>query len=97
MTMTKLNSAPPAVIIKQVTFTFTVRDGLAGTATAPNIDGYTFVCWIGFRQSSGYGVWEGSHVSNPTMVYNKTPSSVNTLPSGGKGTINCYALYTPHS
>ena len=97
MTMTKLNSAPPAVIIKQVAFTFTVKDGLAGIATAPNIDGYTFVCWTGFRQSSGYGVWEGGMMANPTHVYNKTPASVNTLPSGGTGTMNCYALYTRNS
>ena len=92
MTMTKLNSAPPAVIIEHVMFTFTVRDGLAGTATAPNIDGYTFVCWVDFHNTTGYGVWKAAnYMATTTNLWPQVPPSVTTVPSGKK--IVCYALY----
>ena len=91
MTMTKLNSAPPAVKVASVSYAVkNATDKI--TATAPTVSGYTFVCWVDFYQTSGYGVWKAAQYhATTTDVWPQVPPSVTTVPSGKK--IVCYALY----
>ena len=95
MTMTKLNSAPPAVKVASVKYAVTsVEDKI--TVTAPTVSGYTFVCWVYFRPTVGYGVWAAADcVAATTDLWPQVPPSVTTVPSGKK--IVCYALYTRNS
>ena len=95
MTMTKLNSAPPAVKVASVAVAVTSAvDPI--TVTAPTVSGYTFVCWVDFRNTTGYGVWKAvSYVAPTTELWPQVPASVTTVPSGKK--IVCYALYTRNS
>ena len=95
MTMTKLNSAPPAVKVAMVGVAVTAATGKI-TVTAPTVSGYTFVCWVDFHQTTGYGVWKAAgYAETPTEVWPQVPQSVTTVPSGKK--ITCYALYTRNS
>lgn len=95
MTMTKLNSAPPAVKVAMVEYAVT-SDNYHFTATAPTVSGYTFVCWVDFRGTGGYGVWKAAfYWAATTDVWPQVPASVTTYPSGKK--IDCYALYTRSS
>lgn len=95
MTMTKLNSAPPAVKVASVTVAVTGATG-AIRVTAPTVSGYTFVCWVDFHQTSGYGVWKAwDYGATTTDLWPQVPESVTTVPSGKK--IICYALYTRNS
>lgn len=95
MTMTKLNSAPPAVKVASVAVAVT-SDNYHFTVTAPTVSGYTFVCWVDFRATGGYGVWAAvDYVAATTDVWPQLPASVTTYPSGKK--IFCYALYTRNS
>ena len=95
MTMTKLNSAPPAVKVASVSYALTSAPDHI-TVTAPTVSGYTFVCWVDFRGTVGYGVWKAvSYVAPTTDLWPQVPSSVTTYPSGKK--IVCYALYTRNS
>lgn len=92
MTMTKLNSAPPAVKVKVVSYAVT-SDNNHFTATAPTVSGYTFVCWVDFRGTGGYGVWKAvNYAAATTDVWPQLPPSVTTYKSDKK--IDCYALYT---
>ncbi len=95
MTMTKLNSAPPAVKVASVEYAVkSAEDPI--TVTAPTVSGYTFVCWVDFRPTVGYGVWKAAnYVATTTTIWPQVPSSVTTVPSGKK--IQCYALYTRNS
>ena len=95
MTMTKLNSAPPAVKIASVSYAVTnAQDKI--TITAPTVSGYTFVCWVDFRPTTGYGVWKAANYdATVTDLWPQVPPSVTTAPSGKK--IMCYALYTRNS
>ena len=66
------------------------------TVTAPTVSGYTFVCWVDFRPTVGYGVWAAADCAAPTTdLWPQVPASVTTVPSGKK--IFCYALYTRNS
>ena len=92
MTMTKLNSAPPAVKVAMVEYAVTSPENKI-TVTAPTVSGYTFVCWVDFHPTNGYGVWKASNYVAPTTnIWPQVPPSVTTVPSGMK--IQCYALYT---
>ena len=95
MTMTKLNSAPPAVKVARVDYVVpNAKDKI--TVTAPTVSGYTFVCWVDFRPNSGYGVWKAeSYAATTTNLWPQVPESVTTVPSGKK--LYCYALYTRNS
>lgn len=95
MTMTKLNSAPPAVKVASVSYEVkSATDKI--TATAPTVSGYTFVCWVEFRPTNGFGVWKAANYEAATTdLWPQTPPSVTTAPSGKK--IICYALYTRNS
>ena len=95
MTMTKLNSAPPAVKVASVTVAVTSAEDPI-KVTAPTVSGYTFVCWVDFRPTPGYGVWKPAGYDAPTTdLWPQVPPSVTTVPSGKK--IICYALYTRNS
>ena len=92
MTMTKLNSAPPAVKVASVAYAVTSAEDSI-TITAPTISGYAFVCWVAFPPTNGFGVWKASNYVSPTTnIWPQVPPSVTTVPSGMK--IICYALYT---
>ena len=95
MTMTKLNSAPPAVKFARVDYAVkNAEDPIR--ATAPTVSGYTFVCWVDFRPTVGSGVWKASNYdATVTDLWPQTPKSVTTVPSGKK--ILCYALYRRNS
>ena len=95
MTMTKLNSAPPAVKVASVEYAVkNANDAI--TVTAPTVSGYTFVCWVDFRPTVGYGVWKAAdYAATTTTLWPLMPPSVTTVPSGKK--IVCYALYTRNS
>ena len=57
MTMTKLNSAPPAVKVARVDYAVkNAEDPIR--VTAPTVSGYTFVCWVAFPPTNGFGVWK---------------------------------------
>lgn len=95
MTMTKLNSAPPAVKVAMVSYAVT-SDKDKITVTAPTVSGYTFVCWVDFCGTNGYGVWKAAEYAHPTTdVWPQVPSSATTVPSGKR--LHCYALYTRNS
>ena len=95
MTMTKLNSAPPAVKVARVAYAVTSAVDKI-TITAPTVSGYTFVCWVDFRPTNGYGVWKAAGYAFPTTdLWPQVPPSVTTIPIGKK--IQCYALYTRNS
>ena len=95
MTMTKLNSAPPAVKVASVMYAVT-SDNYHITITAPTVSGYTFVCWVDFRGTGGYGVWKAVSYEAPTTdIWPQVPASDTTYPSDKK--IICYALYTRNS
>lgn len=95
MTMTKLNSAPPAVKVAMVEYAVTSAEDSI-TVTAPTVSGYTFVCWVDFRPTGGFGVWKASNYAAAiTNLWPQVPPSVTTVPSGKK--IFCYALYTRNS
>ena len=95
MTMTKLNSAPPAVKVASVAYAVkNATDPIR--VTAPTVSGYTFVCWVDFRSTVGYGVWKAAQYdATVTDVWSQVPPSVTTIPSGKK--IICYALYRRNS
>ena len=92
MTMTKLNSAPPAVKVASVSYAVkNATDPIR--VTAPTVSGYTFVCWVDFRGTNGFGVWKAaSYMATTTDVWPQLPTSVTTVPSGKK--LHGYALYT---
>ena len=95
MTMTKLNTTPPAVKVASVMIAVT-SVAYHNTVTAPTVSGYTFVCWVDFYQTSGYGVWKAAvYDATTTDVWPQVPASATTYPSGKK--IICYALYTRNS
>lgn len=95
MTMTKLNSAPPAVKVASVSYAVS-SDNYHFTATAPTVSGYTFVCWVDFRGTGGYGVWKAaSYTAATTDVWPQEPASVTTYTSDKR--IYCFALYTRNS
>lgn len=94
MTMTKLNSAPPAVKVASVEVAVTSAENKI-TVTAPTVSGYTFVCWVDFRPTNGFGVWKGNYSAATTDLWPQVPPSVTTVPSGKK--LVCYALYTRNS
>jgi len=82
---------PPAVKVASVAYAVT-SDNYHFTATAPTVSGYTFVCWVDFRCTVGYGVWKAvDYVATTTDVWPQLPPSVTTYPSDKK--IICYALY----
>ena len=90
MTMTKLNSAPPAVVVRVVEIAVqSVR--YAGRVTAPAVAGYTFVCWVGFRQTVGYGSYAGTFTLATTDVWPESTESNTTVPAGKK--VQGLALY----
>ena len=95
MTMTKLNSAPPAVKVAKVEYAVkNAEDHIR--ITAPTVSGYTFVCWVDFRPTVGYGVWQAANYDAIlTDLWPQTPPSVTTVPSGKK--LYCYALYVRNS
>ena len=87
--------AGPAVKVASVAVAVTRAEG-AITVTAPTVSGYTFVCWVDFCNTSGYGVWLGnSPQSRTTDVYPVTQKAQNTAPSGKY--ILAYALYVRNS
>lgn len=92
----KLNSAPPpAVKVAMVEYALT-GDPDHIRATAPTVSGYTFVCWVDFRPTIGYGVWKAAnYAATATDVWPQVPASVTTYPKDKK--IQCYALYTRNS
>ena len=95
MTMTKLNSAPPAVKVASVAVAVTAATGKI-TVTAPTVSGYTFVCWVDFCPTTGYGVWKAeSYAATTTNLWPMVPPSVTTVPSGKQ--LICFALYTRNS
>ena len=82
---------PPAVKVASVAYAVTSAEDKI-TVTAPTVSGYTFVCWVDFRPTIGYGVWKAADfVATTTTVWPLVPPSVTTVPSGKK--IICYALY----
>ena len=91
MTMTKLNSAPPAVVVRVVEIAVQ-SVSYAGRVTAPAVAGYTFVCWVGFRPTNGYGTYDANRTLATTDVWAESSESNTTVPSGKK--IQCLALYT---
>ena len=95
MTMTKLNSAPPAVKVASVAYAVpNAQDKIE--VTAPAVSGYTFVCWVDFRPTNGYGVWKATNYdATVTDLWPQTPKSVTTVPIGKR--IFCYALYRRNS
>ena len=96
MTMTKLNSAPPAAIVRRVDSAPLKDAGSSTSVTAPDVDGYTFVLWVAFHMSIGFGVWLGNAPeSRTTLVYPVTQTGQNTAPSGKY--IQAYALYVRNS
>ena len=95
MTMTKLNSAPPAVKVASVAYAVTSATDKI-TITAPTVSGYTFVCWVDFCGTAGYGVWKAQdYAAATTHLWAQVPPSVTTVPSGKK--LVCDALYTRNS
>lgn len=58
--------------------------------TAPDIDGYTFVCWIGVSTNS----WTGYvSPSNPLLQTTNFYVQYSASPSTSTGGITAYALY----
>ena len=87
--------AGPAVKVASVVYAVTSSEEKI-TITAPTVSGYTFVCWVDFRPSVGYGVWKAAQYdAATTTLWSQVPPSVTTVPSGKK--IICYALYTRNS
>ena len=85
----------PAVKVASVAHAVT-SDNYHFTVTAPTVSGYTFVCWVDFCNTVGYGVWKASnYTAATTEVWPQVPPSVTTYPSGKN--IICYALYMRNS
>lgn len=95
MTMTKLNSAPPAVKVAMVSVAVTSATSPI-TVTAPTVSGYTFVCWVDFCGTAGYGVWKAeNYAATTTNLWPQVPPSVTTVPSDKQ--LHCFALYMRNS
>ena len=81
----------PAMKVASVWGAVTAATGKI-TVTAPTVSGYTFVCWVDFHNTTGYGVWKAwDYAAATTDLWPQVPPSVTTVPSGKK--IVCYALY----
>lgn len=57
---------------------------------APELDGYEFVCWAACATSGWVG---GVYIETPTLRKAKTWVVSDPYNTGGKGRIDCIALY----
>lgn len=96
MTMTRLNTQPPAALVKSVRVKATTKElyTIVGAAIAPDVSGYRFVSWVYTHLTSGVGV---PHVASPTARQTNVWWEISGAAPNANSDVECVALYVRDS